>query len=116
MLVLAQVFEGEEVATGVIENAVDDYAQAPPVTLLHQLEEELIRRRPFPTLRIVRFRINQREITFRVGTEEWIDVVIRAAVVFVQRARVKNGIEVDRVNSEIDDVIQLLDYSCRSPP
>src|SRR5205814_6825069 len=74
-LVLAQIPEGKKVAPGVIENAVNNDPDAARMRFLDHLKEKLVRGRPLPGCGIGGFLFDQSQITARVGSEVWIDVV-----------------------------------------
>ena len=52
LLVLSNIFEGEEIATGMVKYSVQNDAHTSRVALLDQLQKKLVRGRPFPRGRI----------------------------------------------------------------
>ncbi len=108
LALLAQVVEREKVAPGVVEDAVDDDAHPARVRLLDEREEQAVRRRHVPRRRVARLQFHQRKIALGVGPEVRVDVVEGVAVVLVHRPGVEDGVEIQRVDTQILEVVELV--------
>src|SRR3954452_1633252 len=79
--------------------------------LAEQLEKQLVGGGPLPARGGACFRRHQLEVARRIGAKMWIDVMEGAAVVFVKRAGVKDGIEINGVDSQLGQVVELVDHT-----
>ena len=109
LLLLAKIPEGEEVAAGVVEYAVEHHPHAPGVGLLEELEEQPVGAGPLPRRGIARLPLHRREVAGGIGAEVRIDVMKGTAVVLVERAGVEHGVEIDRRHAEVLKVVESVD-------
>jgi hypothetical protein len=96
-----------------VENPIDHHLDPAVVRFSDQLEEQLVRSRPLPSRRIIRFPAvaDDLQVTFRVGAKIRINMVERVTIVFVLRTPVKNRIELDRRDPQILQIVELVDHT-----
>ena len=116
LLVLHHVKKRPTARAHVIEDAVENYPDPPRMTLLDQLQRQLVRRRPDPSRRIARILPgHQLPVTLRIRPEIRIDVMEAHPVIFMRRWGVEDRIKINRVDPQILQVAEFVEDPLQIP-
>ena len=110
-LIFHEILPCPKRVAGVVPRIVDDHPHVAAVHLADQFQEQLVRRRPLPRGGVDRvLGVDDRGVAGWIRAKRPVDVPVVAGIVFVQRRRVVERIEINGVDAEILQVVEFVEH------